>query len=158
MHCISLAILSGLSRFPAPAVGTNWPWCVNVPLKTNQPINQYKKFAGVALRHLFIMYAHHIDIMLINVNLLVMLLCRCTLWHICLAVRWRSLWLFDNSLQHYSVLFSVNFPCLLEIQIISSLRPLLTKYQQRTGEITTHCVYYLTIYWKLLVLSVLYMS
>jgi len=33
MHCISLAILSRLSRFPSPAVGTNWPFCVDVPLK-----------------------------------------------------------------------------------------------------------------------------
>jgi len=39
MHCISLAILSRLSRFPSPAVGTNWPFCVDVPLK-HQSINQ----------------------------------------------------------------------------------------------------------------------
>jgi len=39
MHCISLAILSQLSRFPSPAVGTNWPFCVDVPLK-HQSINQ----------------------------------------------------------------------------------------------------------------------
>jgi len=40
MHCISLAILSRLSRFPSPAVGTNWPFCVDVPLK-HQSINQF---------------------------------------------------------------------------------------------------------------------
>jgi len=34
-----LAILSRLSRFPSPAVGTNWPFCVDVPLK-HQSINQ----------------------------------------------------------------------------------------------------------------------
>jgi len=33
MHCISLAILSRLIRFPSPVVGTNWPFCVDVPLK-----------------------------------------------------------------------------------------------------------------------------
>jgi len=38
MHCISLAILSWLSRFPSPAVGTNWPFWVDVPLK-HQSIN-----------------------------------------------------------------------------------------------------------------------
>jgi len=37
MNCISLAILSRLSRFPGPAVGTSWPFCVDVPWK---PINQ----------------------------------------------------------------------------------------------------------------------
>jgi len=43
MHCISLAILSRLSRFPSPAVVTNWPFYVDVPLKhqsINQSINQ----------------------------------------------------------------------------------------------------------------------
>jgi len=34
-----LAILSRLSRFSSPAVGTNWPFCVDVPLK-HQSINQ----------------------------------------------------------------------------------------------------------------------
>jgi len=38
MHCISLAIISRLSRFPSPAIGTNWPFCVDVPLN-NQLIN-----------------------------------------------------------------------------------------------------------------------
>jgi len=38
MHCISLTILSRLSRFFYPAVGTNWPFCVGVPLN-NQPTN-----------------------------------------------------------------------------------------------------------------------
>ena len=36
MHCISLAILSRLSRFHPSAVGTNWPSCVDVPLNTKQ--------------------------------------------------------------------------------------------------------------------------
>jgi len=36
MHCISLVILGRLSRLPTPAVGTNWPFCVDVPLNTNQ--------------------------------------------------------------------------------------------------------------------------
>jgi len=36
MHCILLAILS---QCPSPAVGTNWPFCVYVPLK-HQSINQ----------------------------------------------------------------------------------------------------------------------
>jgi len=39
MYCISLAILSQLSQFPSPAVGTNWLFCVDVPLN-NQSINQ----------------------------------------------------------------------------------------------------------------------
>jgi len=39
MHCISLVILRRLSRFPSPAAGTNWPFCVDVPLN-NQSINQ----------------------------------------------------------------------------------------------------------------------
>jgi len=39
MHCISLAILSRMILFPSPAVGTNLPFCVDVPLK-NQPTNQ----------------------------------------------------------------------------------------------------------------------
>jgi len=39
MHCISLAILSRLSRFPSPAVGTNWLFCVDMPLNS-QSINQ----------------------------------------------------------------------------------------------------------------------
>jgi len=34
MRCILLTILF---RFPSPAVGTNWPFCVDVPL-SNQPI------------------------------------------------------------------------------------------------------------------------
>jgi len=38
MHYITLAIVSRLSRFPFPAVGTNWPFCVDVPLN-NQPTN-----------------------------------------------------------------------------------------------------------------------
>jgi len=38
MHCISLAILSWVSWFPSLAVGTNWPFCVDVPLN-NQSIN-----------------------------------------------------------------------------------------------------------------------
>jgi len=40
MHCISLAILSRLSRFPSPAIGTNWPFYVDVPLK-HQSINHW---------------------------------------------------------------------------------------------------------------------
>jgi len=40
MHCISLAILSRLSRFISPAVGTNWPLCVDLPLNTNQSKNE----------------------------------------------------------------------------------------------------------------------
>jgi len=43
MHCISLAIFSRLSRFPSPAVGTNWPFWVEMLLKhqsINQSINQ----------------------------------------------------------------------------------------------------------------------
>jgi len=43
MHCISLVILSRLSQFPSPAVGTERPFCVDVPLinqSTNQPTNQ----------------------------------------------------------------------------------------------------------------------
>jgi len=36
MHCISLAILRRLRRFPALAVGTNRPFCVDVPLNINQ--------------------------------------------------------------------------------------------------------------------------
>jgi len=36
MYCISLALLSRLSWFPSPAVGANWPFCVIVPLNTNQ--------------------------------------------------------------------------------------------------------------------------
>jgi len=40
MHCISLAILTRLSLFPPPpAVGTNCPFCVGVPLN-NQSINR----------------------------------------------------------------------------------------------------------------------
>jgi len=39
MHCISLAILSQLSRFPSPAVSTNWPFCVDESLN-NQSIDQ----------------------------------------------------------------------------------------------------------------------
>jgi len=50
MHCISLAILSRLSRFPSPAVGTNWPICVDVPLK-HQSINQSWRFC--VLHYLF---------------------------------------------------------------------------------------------------------
>jgi len=38
MHCISLTILSRWGRFPSPTVGTNWPFCVDVPLN-NQPTN-----------------------------------------------------------------------------------------------------------------------
>jgi len=36
MHYIMFAILSRLSRFPAPAVGTNWSFCVYVPLNISQ--------------------------------------------------------------------------------------------------------------------------
>jgi len=39
MHCISLAILSRMSLFPSPAVGTNQPFCVDV-LLNNQSIKQ----------------------------------------------------------------------------------------------------------------------
>jgi len=37
VHCISLAFISRLSRFPSSAVGTSWPFCVDVPLN-NQSI------------------------------------------------------------------------------------------------------------------------
>jgi len=38
MHFITLAILSGQGRFAAPTVGTNWPFCADVPLNTNQSV------------------------------------------------------------------------------------------------------------------------
>jgi len=39
MHCISYAIFSRLSWLPSPAVGTNWPFSVDVmPLNTNWSI------------------------------------------------------------------------------------------------------------------------
>jgi len=44
MHCISLAILIRLSRFPSPAVGTNWPFCVDVPLKHQSTYQCVKPF------------------------------------------------------------------------------------------------------------------
>jgi len=46
MYCISLAIPSCLSQFPSLAVGTNWPFCVDVPLN-NQSMN------SAALIHFF---------------------------------------------------------------------------------------------------------
>jgi len=49
MHCISLAILSRLSRFPSPTVGTNWPFCVDVPLN-NQPTKSWVCFLPWAAR------------------------------------------------------------------------------------------------------------
>jgi len=41
MQYISLAIFSRLNWFPSPAVGKNWPFCVDMPLNnlpTNQPL------------------------------------------------------------------------------------------------------------------------
>jgi len=40
MHCILLAILSRLSRFPFPTFGTNWPFCVDVPLNNQSAKHQ----------------------------------------------------------------------------------------------------------------------
>jgi len=42
MHCISFAILSRLSQFPSPAVGKNWPVCVDVLLNNQSTINDQR--------------------------------------------------------------------------------------------------------------------
>jgi len=42
MHCISLAILSRLSQFPSPVVGTNLPCCFDALLNT-QSLNQFSQ-------------------------------------------------------------------------------------------------------------------
>jgi len=39
MYCISLVILSRLSWFASPAVGTHWPFCVDVLLNTQSIIH-----------------------------------------------------------------------------------------------------------------------
>jgi len=50
MHCISLAIFRRLSRFPAPVVGTNRPFCVDVPLKINQSVtHQFEQLRRIKL-------------------------------------------------------------------------------------------------------------
>jgi len=44
MHCISLAIVSQLSRFPSLAIGTNWTFCVNTVTSLYLAIIEYSHF------------------------------------------------------------------------------------------------------------------
>ena len=44
MHCVLLAIFSHLSRFHPPAVGSDWPSCVDVLLNTKQTGVSFPKY------------------------------------------------------------------------------------------------------------------
>jgi len=55
MHCIGLAILSHLSQFPF-RISHNWPFCVDVPLNTNQSINYFWLLLNTSTRGIALLW------------------------------------------------------------------------------------------------------
>jgi len=108
MHCMSLAIISRLSRCPSPAVGTNWPFCVDVPLN-NQPTNLVRGCVINAVLKVRIGYYDQCVYTFYRMCVIQLYVARrrlFILW-VCVhstAVRWLVLYLADS--------FSLNISCI----------------------------------------------